>query len=47
MIKGAAAVIIGIVICVATSAHADEPLTIIETRVDRIVKILGLSLIHI
>mgnify|MGYP001820237453 FL=1 len=41
MIKGAAAVIIGIVICVAMSAHADEPLTIIETRVDRIVKILG------
>ena len=41
MIKGAAAVIIGIVICVATSAHADEPLKIIETRVDRIVKILG------
>ena len=41
MIKGAAAVIIGIVICVATAANADEPLKIIETRVDRIVKILG------
>jgi phospholipid transport system substrate-binding protein len=42
MIKGAAAaVIIGIVICVATTALGDEPLKIIETRVDRIVKILG------
>jgi phospholipid transport system substrate-binding protein len=40
MIKGAA-VIIGIVICVATTALGDEPLKIIETRVDRIVKILG------
>jgi hypothetical protein len=32
MIKGAA-VIIGIVICVATTALGDEPLKIIETRV--------------
>ncbi len=41
MIKGAAAVMIGLFICVAMTAHADEPLKIIETRVDRIVKILG------
>ncbi len=41
MIKGAAAVMIGLFICVAMTALADEPLKIIETRVDRIVKILG------
>ena len=41
MIKGAAAVMIGLFICIAMSALADEPLKIIETRVDRIVKILG------
>ena len=41
MIKRAAAVMIGLIICVAMTAHADEPLKIIETRVDRIVKILG------
>ena len=41
MIKRAVAVIIGLFICVAMTAHADEPLKIIETRVDRIVKILG------
>ena len=41
MIKGAAAVMIGLFIFVAMTAHADEPLKIIETRVDRIVKILG------
>ena len=41
MIKGAVAVIIGIVICVATTALAEEPLKIIETRIDRIVNILG------
>lgn len=32
---------IGLFICVAMTALADEPLKIIETRVDRIVKILG------
>ena len=32
---------IGLIICIAMTAHADEPLKIIETRVDRIVKILG------
>ena len=41
MIKRAAAVMIGLFIFVAMTAHADEPLEIIETRVDRIVKILG------
>jgi phospholipid transport system substrate-binding protein len=41
MIKRAAAVLIGLIIFVAMTAHADEPLEIIETRVDRIVKILG------
>ena len=41
MIKGAAAVMIGLFILVAMTALADEPLKIIETRVDRIVKILG------
>ena len=41
MINRAAAVIIGLVICAATTALGDEPLKIIETRVDRIVKILG------
>ena len=41
MIKRAAAVVIGLIIFVAMTAHADEPLEIIETRVDRIVKILG------
>jgi phospholipid transport system substrate-binding protein len=41
MIKRAAAVMIGLFICVAMTALADEPLKIIETRVERIVKILG------
>lgn len=41
MIKGAVAIIFGLFICTAMSALADEPLKIIETRVDRIVKILG------
>jgi phospholipid transport system substrate-binding protein len=40
MIKGAAAVMIGLFVCIAMTAHADEPLKIIETRVDRILKIL-------
>jgi phospholipid transport system substrate-binding protein len=41
MIKGAVAIIFGLFICVAMTALADEPLKIIETRIDRIVKILG------
>jgi phospholipid transport system substrate-binding protein len=41
MIKGAAAVLIGLFIFIAMTALADEPLKIIEIRVDRIVKILG------
>ena len=41
MTKRAAAVMIGLFIFVAMTARADEPLEIIETRVDRIVKILG------
>ena len=41
MIKRAVAVVIGLFIFVAMTALADEPLKIIETRVDRIVKILG------
>jgi phospholipid transport system substrate-binding protein len=41
MIKRAAAVMIGLFIFVAMTAHAEEPLKIIENRVDRIVKILG------
>ena len=41
MIKGAAAVMIGLFIFIAMTALADEPLKIIEIRVDRIVKILG------
>ncbi|MGB7919779.1 MAG: ABC transporter substrate-binding protein [Desulfobacterales bacterium] len=41
MIKGAVAIIFGLSACVAMTALADEPLKIIETRVDRIVKILG------
>jgi phospholipid transport system substrate-binding protein len=41
MIKRAAAVMVGIFICVAATALADEPLKVIETRIDRIIKILG------
>lgn len=41
MIKRAAAVMVGIFICVAAIALADEPLKVIETRIDRIIKILG------
>jgi len=41
MIKGAVAIVLGLFICTAMSALADEPLKIIETRIDRIVKILG------
>ena len=41
MIKRAVAVMIGLFIFIAMTALADEPLKIIETRVDRIVKILG------
>ncbi|MGA9538084.1 MAG: ABC transporter substrate-binding protein [Desulfobacterales bacterium] len=41
MIKGAVAVISALFIYAATTAFADEPLKIVETRVDRIVKILG------
>lgn len=41
MIKRAAAVMVGIFICVAATALADEPLKVIENRIDRIIKILG------
>ena len=41
MIQGAVAIIFGLFTCTAMSALADEPLKVIETRVDRIVKILG------
>ncbi len=41
MIKRAAAVMVGIFIWVAATALADEPLKVIETRIDRIIKILG------
>ncbi|MFZ1955655.1 MAG: ABC transporter substrate-binding protein [Desulfobacterales bacterium] len=41
MIKGAVAIIFGLSICVNMTALAEEPLKIIETRIDRIVKILG------
>ncbi|MDP4725753.1 MAG: ABC transporter substrate-binding protein [Desulfobacterales bacterium] len=41
MIKGAVAIIFGLSICVTMTALAEEPLKIIETRIDRIVKILG------
>ena len=41
MIKKAVAVISAIFIYAATNALADEPLKIIETRIDRIVEILG------
>jgi len=41
MIKGAVAIIFGLSICVTMNALAEEPLKIIETRIDRIVKILG------
>jgi phospholipid transport system substrate-binding protein len=41
MIKGAVAIIFGLSACVAMTALAEEPLKIIETRIDRIVKILG------
>lgn len=41
MRKNGTAVMIGILICLATAARADDPLKILETRVDRIVKILG------
>jgi phospholipid transport system substrate-binding protein len=41
MIKGAVAIIFGLFICAAMTALAEEPLKIIETRIDRIVKILG------
>jgi phospholipid transport system substrate-binding protein len=41
MIKRAAAMLIGLFIVNSITAFADEPLKIIEIRVDRIVKILG------
>ena len=41
MIKGAVAIIFGLSICVTMTALAEEPLKIIENRIDRIVKILG------
>ncbi|MDP4979854.1 MAG: ABC transporter substrate-binding protein, partial [Desulfobacterales bacterium] len=41
MIKGAVAIIFGLSICVTMTALAEEPLKIIETRIDRILKILG------
>ena len=41
MIKGAVAIIFCLSMCVAMTALAEEPLKIIETRVERIVKILG------